>query len=301
MTRPAMHTLLNQAQTFLAVVDFGSYTKAADFLGISKAMASLHVKALEEALAVTLLVRSTRALSLTEAGKAFHDEFKDVVRDMEGAFENIMHQGRRISGKLRISTTSEYGERFVLPLIPDFVAQHPGISVCYDVNASLSDLLAEKLDLVVRLGNLADSSFRSRKLAQYDIVLVASQAFLRQHPVRRPADLAAAPWIANSNLSHPTAWTLRSANGQRVDIAGRAAHQSNSSTAIRAMARSGLGVALLPAWFVEDDLASGALRRILPGHALPQQPINVVFPNSGHLPRKTRAFIDYLCERLGEA
>ena len=117
MTRPAMHTLLNQAQTFLAVVDFGSYTKAADFLGISKAMASLHVKALEEALAVTLLVRSTRALSLTEAGKAFHDEFKDVVRDMEGAFENIMHQGRRISGKLRISTTSEYGERFVLPLI----------------------------------------------------------------------------------------------------------------------------------------------------------------------------------------
>ena len=76
MTRPAMHTLLNQAQTFLAVVDFGSYTKAADFLGISKAMASLHVKALEEALAVTLLVRSTRALSLTEAGKAFHDEFR---------------------------------------------------------------------------------------------------------------------------------------------------------------------------------------------------------------------------------
>ena len=300
MTRPAMHTLLNQAQTFLAVVDFGSYTKAADFLGISKAMASLHVKALEEALAVTLLVRSTRALA-DRGGQGVPRRIQDVVRDMEGAFENIMHQGRRISGKLRISTTSEYGERFVLPLIPDFVAQHPGISVCYDVNASLSDLLAEKLDLVVRLGNLADSSFRSRKLAQYDIVLVASQAFLRQHPVRRPADLAAAPWIANSNLSHPTAWTLRSANGQRVDIAGRAAHQSNSSTAIRAMARSGLGVALLPAWFVEDDLASGALRRILPGHALPQQPINVVFPNSGHLPRKTRAFIDFLCERLGEA
>ena len=244
-------------------------------------MASLHVKALEEALAVTLLVRSTRALSLTEAGKAFHDEFKDVVRDMEGAFENIMHQGRRISGKLRISTTSEYGERFVLPLIPDFVAQHPGISVCYDVNASLSDLLAEKLDLVVRLGNLADSSFRSRKLAQYDIVLVASQAFLRQHPVRRPADLAArpgspnladsslqepqagavrhraggvpglpapasvrrpadlaaAPWIANSNLSHPTGRCAAPTDSAWTSPDG--CPQSNSSTAIRAMARPG--------------------------------------------------------------
>ena len=216
---------------------------------------------------------------------------------MEGAFENIMHQGRRISGKLRISTTSEYGERFVLPLIPDFVAQHPGISVCYDVNASLSDLLAEKLDLVVRLGNLADSSFRSRKLAQYDIVLVASQAFLRQHPVRRPADLAAAPWIANSNLSHPTAWT-RSANGQRVDIAGRCPpvqlidrHPGHGAV------RAGRGA------------ATRLVRRGRPGERRcggscpampPQQPINVVFPNS-HLPRKTRAFIDFLCERLGEA
>ena len=219
---------------------------------------------------------------------------------MEGAFENIMHQGRRISGKLRISTTSEYGERFVLPLIPDFVAQHPGISVCYDVNASLSDLLAEKLDLVVRLGNLADSSFRSRKLAQYDIVLVASQAFLRQHPVRRPADLAAAPWIANSNLSHPTAWTLRSANGQRVDIA------DGPPTSPTHRPPSGPWRAPGWAWRCYPPGSSrttwrAALRRILPGHALPQQPINVVFPNSGHLPRKTRAFIDYLCERLGEA
>jgi len=200
-----MHTLLHRAQTFLAVVDFGSYTRAADFLGISKAMASLHVKALEEALSVALLVRNTRSIALTETGREFYDEFKGIVRDVGSAFDNAMHSGNRIAGRLRISTTSEYGEKYILPLIPAFLERYPGISVAYDVNSSLSDLVAEKLDLVVRLGHLADSSFKSRRLAGYDIVLVASAAFLRSHPVRRPEDLADLPWIANSNLTHPTA------------------------------------------------------------------------------------------------
>ncbi|WP_047218843.1 MULTISPECIES: LysR family transcriptional regulator [Delftia] len=298
-TSTAMHTLLHRAQTFLAVVDFGSYTRAADFLGISKAMASLHVKSLEEALSVALLVRNTRSIALTETGREFYDEFKGIVRDVGSAFDNAMHSGNRIAGRLRISTTSEYGEKYILPLIPAFLERYPGISVAYDVNSSLSDLVAEKLDLVVRLGHLADSSFKSRRLAGYDIVLVASAAFLRSHPVRRPEDLADLPWIANSNLTHPTAWTLRTAGGQGVDVVGRAAHQSNSSTAIRALARSSLGVAVLPAWFVEDDLADGVLQRVLPDHALPPQPISVVFPDSSHLPRKTRVFIDFLCEHLG--
>lgn len=298
-TSPAMHTLLHRAQTFLAVVDFGSYTRAADFLGISKAMASLHVKSLEEALSVALLVRNTRSIALTETGREFYDEFKGIVRDVGSAFDNAMHSGNRIAGRLRISTTSEYGEKYILPLIPAFLERYPGISVAYDVNSSLSDLVAEKLDLVVRLGHLADSSFKSRRLAGYDIVLVASAAFLRSHPVRRPEDLADLPWIANSNLTHPTAWTLRTAGGQGVDVVGRAAHQSNSSTAIRALARSSLGVAVLPAWFVEDDLAGGVLQRVLPDHALPPQPISVVFPDSSHLPSKTRVFIDFLCEHLG--
>lgn len=108
-TSPALHTLLHRAQTFLAVVDFGSYTRAADFLGISKAMASLHVKSLEEALSVALLVRNTRSIALTETGREFYDEFKGIVRDVGSAFDNAMHSGNRIAGRLRISTTSEYG------------------------------------------------------------------------------------------------------------------------------------------------------------------------------------------------
>ncbi len=299
MQRAAMHTQLHRAQTFLAVVDFNSYTRAAQYLGISKAMASLHVKALEEALGVALLIRNTRTLALTENGEAFYDEFKEIVSDIGTAFDSVMHRRNRISGKLRISTTSEYGERFILPLLPAFAAQYPEVTLGYHVNSSLNDLVAEKLDLVVRLGNLADSGFKSRKLADFDIVLVATPAFLARHPVQCPADLEAVPWVANSNLQRPTQWLLRHASGAEAAVTGPMAFESNSSTAIRAMALSSLGVAVLPGWLVAAELATGALQRLLPAYALPRQAVSVVFPNSRHVPRKTRVFIDFLCARLG--
>jgi DNA-binding transcriptional LysR family regulator len=214
-----MHSHLNRVQTFLAVVDFGSYTKAANYLSISKAMASLHVKALEEVLSATLLIRNTRNISLTEIGQEFYEEFKGIVADIDNAFDNVLKGNNRVSGKLRISSTSEYGEKYILPLIPLFSERYPEIRLCYNFNSSLNDLVAEKLDLVIRLGNLADSAFKSRKLADYEIVLVATEAFLARHPVREPQDLNSVPWIANSNLQAPTQWTLRHAKGRASRLA----------------------------------------------------------------------------------
>jgi DNA-binding transcriptional LysR family regulator len=297
-TSTAIHTQLHRVQTFLAVVELGSYTKAADYLNISKAMASLHVKALEEALSITLLVRSTRSVALTESGQQFYDEFKQIFGHIEAAFDNAQHGSRRLRGQLRISTTAEFGERYVLPLIPQFVQRYPGIAISHDANSSLSDLVAEKLDLVVRLGSLADSSLKSRKLADYEIWLVASPRLTGLQAVQQPQDLADLPWIANSNLDSPTHWVLESAQGQQTEVQGRTAHQSNSSSAIRALALAGLGVAVLPDWLVQDDVRSGQLQRVLPEYALPSQPIHLVFPGSRHLPRKTRVFIDFLAEHL---
>lgn len=297
-TSTAIHTQLHRVQTFLAVVELGSYTKAADYLNISKAMASLHVKALEEALSITLLVRSTRSVALTESGQQFYDEFKQIFGHIETAFDNAQHGSRRLRGQLRISTTAEFGERYVLPLIPQFVQRYPGIAISHDANSSLSDLVAEKLDLVVRLGSLADSSLKSRKLADYEIWLVASPRLTGLQAVQQPQDLADLPWIANSNLDSPTHWVLVSAQGQQTEVQGRAAHQSNSSSAIRALALAGLGVAVLPDWLVQGDVRSGQLQRVLPEYALPNQSIHLVFHGSRHLPRKTRVFIDFLAEHL---
>lgn len=293
------HGQLHRVQTFLAVVDFGSYTRAAQYLGISKAMASLHIKALEQALASTLLIRTTRQVTLTETGQALYDEFKGIVANIDTAFDNVLHGRDRVSGKLRISSTAEYAETFVLPILPLFTARYPEVRLSYHFNSSLNDLVAEKLDLVIRLGHLADSGFKWRQLADYAIVLVASPALLKDRQVAQPEELDAWPWIGNSNLGGPPGWTFSHPRRGEVEVKVSPGHESNSATAIRAMALAGLGLAVLPEWMVLDDLGNGRLLRVLPEYRLATQPVHVLFPNSAHLPRKSRVFIDFLAEHLG--
>lgn len=293
------HGQLHRVQTFLAVVDFGSYTRAAQYLGISKAMASLHVKALEQALASTLLVRTTRQVTLTETGQDLYHEFKGIVANIDTAFDNVLHGRNRVSGKLRISSTAEYAETFVLPILPLFTARYPEVRLSYHFNSSLNDLVAEKLDLVIRLGHLADSGFKGRQLADYAIALVASPALLEGRELRRIEDLSALPWIGNSNLAGPPGWTFIHPRRGEVEVKVSPGHESNSATAIRALALAGLGLAVLPEWMVLDDLGSGRLVRVLPEYRLAAQPVHVLFPNSAHLPRKSRVFIDFLAEHLG--
>ncbi|NMZ28709.1 LysR family transcriptional regulator [Pseudomonas protegens] len=293
------HGQLHRVQTFLAVVDFGSYTRAAQYLGISKAMASLHIKALEQALASTLLIRTTRQVTLTETGQALYDEFKGIVANIDTAFDNVLHGRDRVSGKLRISSTAEYAEAFVLPILPLFTARYPEVRLSYHFNSSLNDLVAEKLDLVIRLGHLADSGFKGRQLADYAIVLVASPALLKDRQVTQPEELDAWPWIGNSNLGGPPGWTFSHPRRGEVEVKVSPGHESNSATAIRAMALAGLGLAVLPEWMVLDDLGNGRLVRVLPEYRLATQPVHVLFPNSAHLPRKSRVFIDFLAEHLG--
>ncbi|SEQ17468.1 transcriptional regulator, LysR family [Pseudomonas sp. NFPP19] len=293
------HGQLHRVQTFLAVVDFGSYTRAAQYLGISKAMASLHIKALEQALASTLLIRTTRQVTLTETGQALYDEFKGIVANIDTAFDNVLHGRDRVSGKLRISSTAEYAETFVLPILPLFTARYPEVRLSYHFNSSLNDLVAEKLDLVIRLGHLADSGFKGRQLADYAIALVASPALLKDRQVTQPEELDAWPWIGNSNLGGPPGWTFSHLRRGEVEVRVSPGHESNSATAIRAMALAGLGLAVLPEWMVLDDLGNGRLVRVLPEYRLATQPVHVLFPNSAHLPRKSRVFIDFLAEHLG--
>ncbi|MBP5110917.1 LysR family transcriptional regulator [Pseudomonas protegens] len=293
------HGQLHRVQTFLAVVDFSSYTRAAQYLGISKAMASLHIKALEQALASTLLIRTTRQVTLTETGQALYDEFKGIVANIDTAFDNVLHGRDRVSGKLRISSTAEYAETFVLPILPLFTARYPEVRLSYHFNSSLNDLVAEKLDLVIRLGHLADSGFKGRQLADYAIVLVASPALLKDRQVTQPEELDAWPWIGNSNLGGPPGWTFSHPRRGEVEVKVSPGHESNSATAIRAMALAGLGLAVLPEWMVLDDLGNGRLVRVLPEYRLATQPVHVLFPNSAHLPRKSRVFIDFLAEHLG--
>ncbi|WP_197094734.1 LysR family transcriptional regulator [Erwinia sorbitola] len=292
-----MHAQLDKIHTFFAVVESGSFTRAADNLGLSKAMVSLHIKALEQALGVTLLARNTRNLALTESGSQLYQDFKAIFSDIDLAVGRVTDDSQPLSGELRITSTWEFGQRFLMAPIAHFCQRHPGLKLSYNVGASLDDLVSHKLDVAIRLGTLRDSSLKSRRLGQYRILLVASPRLIARYPLQCLREVAPLPWIHNSNLSQPGRWQLQHGE-ERFELKSEASYSANSAQIMRQMALAGMGVAILPEWLIEEDLVSGELQILFPGWQLPLQPISAVFNAGPALPRKTRMFIDYLCSEL---
>lgn len=295
-----MQKNLKQIISFLQVVDSGSFTKAADILGLSRSMVSIDIKQLETQLNVSLLTRNTRSIALTEAGKHFYDDFKHIQSQIDEAFERSQNLGTNISGLLRFSSTNEFGQRFILPLLPKFCHLYPNLRLQYSFNSSLDDLITEKLDLSIRLGNLKNSSLKRKKLGEYAIYLVATPEFIKKHPITNVTDLAQVPWINHALLNWQDGqYFLQNAQGEKVSLPLiRSQYESNSATVIHHMVLASLGIAICPAWLVNEDLKNNQLVRVLPEFSLPKQSIQLLYPNTSVLPAKTRAFIDFLTANL---
>ena len=295
-----MQKNLKQIISFLQVVDSGSFTKAAEILGLSRSMVSIDIKHLEQHLNVSLLIRNTRNIALTEIGKSFYEDFKHIQLQIEEAFERSQNLATSVTGILRFSSTNEFGRTFILPLLGEFCRQYPQLQLQYSFNSSLDDLVTEKLDLVIRLGNLKDSSMRTRKIAEYPIYLVASPEFLKRYPINSIADLAHVPWIGHRLLNWQDAqYVLQNDQGEKHTLPFvRSQYESNSAEAIHQMTLASLGVAISPAWLVDEDIQQNRLTRVLADFDLPVQNVQLLYPNTGTLPAKTRVFIDFLVQRL---
>lgn len=295
-----MQKNLKQITTFLQVVDSGSFTKAADILGLSRSMVSIDIKQLETQLNISLLTRNTRSIALTEAGKHFYDDFKRIQLQIEEAFERSQNLGTSVTGLLRFSSTNEFGQRYILPLLPEFCRLYPKLRLQYSFNSSLDDLVTEKLDMAIRLGNLKNSSLKTRKIGEYHIYLVATPDLIKNTSINNVADLAQLPWITHSLLNWQDAqYVMQNQQGEKLALPIIKSHyESNSATVIHQMVLASLGVAICPAWLVNDDIDSGRLVRLLPEFSLPVQNIQLLYPSSVALPAKTRAFIDFLVEKF---
>ncbi len=295
-----MQRNLKQIMSFLQVVDSGSFTKAADILGMSRSMISIDIKQLETQLNVSLLTRNTRNIALTEVGKYFYDDFKRIQLQIEEAFERSQNLGTSVTGLLRFSSTNEFGQRFILPLLPKFCRLYPKLRVQYLFNSSLDDLVTEKLDMAIRLGNLKNSSLKTRKIGEYPIYLVATPQFVDTYPIENVADLADVPWINHSLLNwQDTQYLLQNSKGEKIPLpAIKSQYDSNSAAVIHQMVLASLGVAICPAWLVNGDIKQKRLIRLLPEFKLPTQNIQLLYPNTVALPAKTRAFIDFLVSHL---
>lgn len=284
-----------QIKTFLQVAELGSFTRAAEHLNLSRAMVSIQIKQLEENLGVTLFHRNTRQIELTDAGKSFYQDCQTIFQSYQQAVEKIQHNDAQLNGTLRIGSTYEFGMQFIAPILTKFCQKHPNLQIHYDVNSSINDLIADQLDIVIRLGNLPDSSLKSRKIGQFQIILVASPEFLEKYPVNQLDDLLNVPWITQTQWqNHHFTLTNNTIQQDFHFVPPQGKHQTNAGGLTHLMAVDVLGLTICPLWLVEDDLNHGKLIRVLPDYSLPMQDIHALYLHQKHLPNKTRLFIDYL-------
>ncbi|WP_100159455.1 LysR family transcriptional regulator [Proteus columbae] len=293
-----MQNQIDRIRSFIAVVDTGSFTQAAKYLRLSKSMVSIHIKALETELDVSLLNRNTRRFSLTETGEMLYQDFRLVLIQLEQTLDKARLGQQELQGSLRLSSTAEFGEHYILPLLNQFMQLHPKLKVQYAFNSSIEDLINHKLDLAIRLGTLKDSNYRSTKLADYEINLVISPDLLQKFSIKTIDDLNAIPYLANSNLRQSKLSPSSEFNTLLSQLAQDAYFETNTIAALKKMVLSHAGMAILPHWYIHQELLEEKLVTLFPEVSLLTQSVNIIFPYSEYIPRKTRLFIDYLKENI---
>lgn len=290
---------LQRVATFVAVVDAGSFTAAAAALGQTKAVVSFHLRQLEKELGVALLLRTTRRLALTEAGENFYQRGTLLLQEAENMLQDVQRQHHELEGELRITSTPEYGARVVAPALAAFSQLHPRLRIRHVSSSQQVDLLAESFDMAIRLGTLANSSYRAALIQRFAILPVAAPQWLAHHPITSLEALAQAEWIIHERLPSPLSWQLTYGKKQ-IDfkIARPGKLSADSAATLLAFALAGSGVALLPDWLADPALRTGELQRLLPLYRFPAQGIYAVYPDTRYLPEKVRSFIDFLRARV---
>lgn len=288
---------------FVAVAEAGSFTGAAQTLGLTKAVVSFNIKLLEQELGVSLLIRSTRRVSTTDAGERFYHRCLQLLQDAERALEDVRSDHAGLSGLLRITTTPEYGARVIVPVLADFAAKHSQLRIQHVSSSKNDDLITGRFDVAIRLGHLDDSSHHASLIDQFDILAVAAPRYLNALDAASIQDLtqlASAEWIAHSRLSTPLSWQITTPEGENVLLSASnpARVMADSASSLLAFALAGAGIAILPAWLVKDEIARGTLIHLLPDYLFPRQGIYALYPHTRHVPEKVRKFIDFLRGRL---
>lgn len=282
---------LDRFDTFKAVVEAGSLTAAADFLGQTRAVVSFNLKRLEAELGVTLLTRSTRQLALTDAGERFYLRCTRMLEEARLAVEEARSEHSQLKGTLRITTTVEYGLAVVVPALETFRGLHPELNIQLSTSSSHADLISERFDVAIRLGRMLDSNHRAVQLSSYEIFAVAAPEFAG---VATLDELEQLPKLGHGRLTELAVVDPAGVEHLYRPGPGKASLVADSAAILQAFAVRGHGVAILPQWLVQEDLDAGRLVRLLPGNRFAPQGVYALYPDTRHLPLKVRAFIDFM-------
>lgn len=286
---------LRRLAYFAAVVEAGSFTAAAERLGITKAVVSQQVAHLERDFRATLLTRSTRKLVLTDAGKAFYERCATILREAGQAFDELAEVAVEPSGTLRLTATLDYGISAVVPAIAEFRRRYPQCKVDAVMSDQPLDMMSGQVELAIRIGWLTDLNVNARQIGMFQQMLVAAPHWARHAAhFTEPREIEALPFVANKALREPTRWQFSCNDLESQWVVVDAAIAMDETLAVREAVRHGAGLSVLPDFTVADDLKAGTLVQVLPRWSLPCGGIHAVYPASRFRSAKVQAFVDVL-------
>jgi DNA-binding transcriptional LysR family regulator len=290
---------LQAISVFAQVVEQGHLSRAAERLGLSTSAVSRHLADLEAHLGVRLLNRTTRRLSLTEAGQAFYERSVQLLADLEEAEAAVSSGAVTPRGTLKITCSMTFGIRLLAPAIAAFAARHPAVRFEIELSDRQVDIVDEGIDLAVRIGDIGPQTLIGRRIGSMQLVCCAAPAYLAAHGTPRlPAELARHACLTYAYSATGNAWRFLDAQGHEHMVRVQGGVHANNGQMLAVLATSGMGIVLEPDFIVAPELASGALVALLPGHAPAASGIYVVYPSRRHLSAKVRAFADFLVERF---
>jgi DNA-binding transcriptional LysR family regulator len=285
---------LARIRAFVQVFDAGGFSSAARQYGRSKAVLSKYVTDLEDHLGVRLMNRTTRKLSLTEAGEAYYREVTEILSQLDDLDATISDQTSEARGLLRVSAARNFGETTLLPAIMSFMAQYPAVTIDLRLEDRFVDLVEEGIDVALRITALGDSSLIARKIADLRLMICAAPELVaRLGTPTRPDDVRTLPCIVDTNFQGQANWRFVE-DGKVVSIHVGGPLRVNSPVAAKAAALAGVGYALLPSFLAEPEIAAGKLVQVMAGSMPDGQSLQAVYPHRRHLAGKVRALIDHL-------
>lgn len=285
---------LNDLIVFEAAAECGSFSSAAARLGVANAKVSLEIARLEKKLGLSLFHRTTRKVTLTNAGLDLYEECRPLLCGLANALERAGAQKKELVGTLRISSTVDHAVHSLGPALVEFSQCHPHLAIDLRTSERVVDLLDDGIDLAIRLGWLKDSSLHAVKFGEFQQHLVAAPAYVRAAGLpQTPADLGEMEWIALSLLPTPLTWRFHSSDGETATVQVRGRIKVDSPAVLRVLLESGAGISVLDHFNASKGIASGRLCSLLPDWHLPPAGIYGVYPSGKLLTAKVRTFIDF--------
>jgi DNA-binding transcriptional LysR family regulator len=290
-------------QTFVRVVETGSFSAVAREQTSTQSAVSKQVAALEKYLGAKLLTRTTRTLALTDDGHRYFEDARRLVAEVTEAEGQLRRGEQQLGGWLRIASSVGFGVRVLRPHVHSFLAAHPGVKIDLKLNDGFIDLVEHGIDVAVRIGNLADSTLVARRIGRIRRAVVASRAYVQAATVERtmpsiPEDLKRHPCIVYTELRSRNLWDFSTPDGSRVSVRVEGPLQTNASDIVRAAVLDGVGIAYSPTWLFQDLIDSGEVQVLLPGWQTSPLPLHLVSPPERRHAAKVRAFSEHLASAL---